>query len=249
MPVRAELFRIVLRHGIEVENALEPTLEFLDAYPSTFAEDASPTDRSARTTWTGKPWRCRASRPPRSRRFSSARARSSGGCEESPPDASLAGAAALDPLERAHRLFEGFAGIRGIGLSKVTKTLHPKRPALIPMLDSSSRRTLSGTTSAARSPSGSAPRRSSGATRSISTAIEPLRGGLHAELPVRGPAHRGADPRHLDLVRLRGSRASSASRSSSSVSCAARHARGPEVPATNGTLVEPRRRRGRRSRP
>ena len=33
-------------------------------------------------------------------------------------------------------LFEGFAGIRGIGLSKVTKTLHPKRPALIPMLDS-----------------------------------------------------------------------------------------------------------------
>ena len=44
MPVRAELFRIVLRHGIEVENALEPTLEFLDAYPSTVAEEASPTE-------------------------------------------------------------------------------------------------------------------------------------------------------------------------------------------------------------
>jgi hypothetical protein len=29
-----------------------------------------------------------------------------------------------------------FADIRGIGFSKMTKALHPKRPALIPMLDS-----------------------------------------------------------------------------------------------------------------
>jgi len=49
MPVRAELFRIVLRHGIEVENALEPTLEFLHAYPSTVAEEALRQSRSART--------------------------------------------------------------------------------------------------------------------------------------------------------------------------------------------------------
>jgi hypothetical protein len=34
------------------------------------------------------------------------------------------------------QLFEAFADIRGIGLSKVTKALHPKRPALVPMLDS-----------------------------------------------------------------------------------------------------------------
>ena len=33
-------------------------------------------------------------------------------------------------------LFEAFAGIHGVGFSKMTKTLHPKRPALIPMLDS-----------------------------------------------------------------------------------------------------------------
>jgi len=44
MPVRTELFRIVLRHGIEVENALEPTLEFLDAYPGAVADAASPTE-------------------------------------------------------------------------------------------------------------------------------------------------------------------------------------------------------------
>ena len=37
------------------------------------------------------------------------------------------------PLEQ---LFDAFAGIRGVGFSKMTKTLHRKRPALIPMLDS-----------------------------------------------------------------------------------------------------------------
>ena len=34
------------------------------------------------------------------------------------------------------QLFDAFADIRGVGFSKMTKTLHPKRPALIPMLDS-----------------------------------------------------------------------------------------------------------------
>ena len=34
------------------------------------------------------------------------------------------------------RLFDAFADIRGVGFSKMTKALHPKRPALIPMLDS-----------------------------------------------------------------------------------------------------------------
>jgi hypothetical protein len=49
-------------------------------------------------------------------------------------DASLtARAVAWPPLER---LFIEFEDLRGIGLSKMTKTLHPKRPALIPMLDS-----------------------------------------------------------------------------------------------------------------
>ncbi len=50
------------------------------------------------------------------------------------PEASLA---ARDvPWDELARLFDAFAGIRGVGLSKMTKALHPKRPALIPMLDS-----------------------------------------------------------------------------------------------------------------
>jgi uncharacterized protein DUF6308 len=52
------------------------------------------------------------------------------------PDASLAGPAAAMPWTPLRRLFDGFADIRGIGFSKMTKALHPKRPALIPMLDS-----------------------------------------------------------------------------------------------------------------
>jgi len=40
------------------------------------------------------------------------------------------------PWEPLSRLFDAFAGIRGVGFSKMTKALHRKRPALIPMLDS-----------------------------------------------------------------------------------------------------------------
>jgi hypothetical protein len=51
-------------------------------------------------------------------------------------DASLTGAATSVPWLPLRQLFEAFANIRGVGLSKMTKALHYKRPALIPMLDS-----------------------------------------------------------------------------------------------------------------
>jgi hypothetical protein len=50
--------------------------------------------------------------------------------------ASLAHEARTIPWIELTRLFDSFAGIGGVGLSKTTKALHPKRPALIPMLDS-----------------------------------------------------------------------------------------------------------------
>jgi hypothetical protein len=50
------------------------------------------------------------------------------------PNASLA---ARDvPWAQLRELFDAFADIRGVGASKMTKTLHRKRPALIPILDS-----------------------------------------------------------------------------------------------------------------
>ena len=52
------------------------------------------------------------------------------------PDGSLAGAASSVPWASLRQLFDAFADIRGVGFSKMTKALHRKRPALIPMLDS-----------------------------------------------------------------------------------------------------------------
>ena len=50
------------------------------------------------------------------------------------PDASLA--ARSIPWAALERLFAAFADIPGVGLSKATKALYPKRPALVLMLDS-----------------------------------------------------------------------------------------------------------------
>lgn len=52
------------------------------------------------------------------------------------PDASLLGPGDTVPWVALRQLFDAFAGISGVGLSKATKTLHRKRPALVPMLDS-----------------------------------------------------------------------------------------------------------------
>jgi len=52
------------------------------------------------------------------------------------PDASLAGTDKSVPWPALSQLFDAFADIRGVGFSKMTKALHWKRPALIPLLDS-----------------------------------------------------------------------------------------------------------------
>ncbi|HYX84047.1 MAG TPA: DUF6308 family protein [Gaiellales bacterium] len=52
------------------------------------------------------------------------------------PHASLAGVVNSVPWLPLKQLFDAFADIRGVGFSKMTKTLHRRRPALIPMLDS-----------------------------------------------------------------------------------------------------------------
>ncbi len=52
------------------------------------------------------------------------------------PHASLTGAGNAVPWLPLRQLFDAFADIRGVGFSKMTKALHRKRPALIPMLDS-----------------------------------------------------------------------------------------------------------------
>jgi Family of unknown function (DUF6308) len=60
------------------------------------------------------------------------------------PQASLAGAADSVPWLALRQLFDAFADIRGVGFAKMTKALHPKRPALIPLLDSIVQKYLTG---------------------------------------------------------------------------------------------------------
>lgn len=63
------------------------------------------------------------------------------------PDASLAGAAeaaGAAPWPALRQLFDAFADIKGVGFAKMTKALHPKRPGLIPMLDSWVQKYLAG---------------------------------------------------------------------------------------------------------
>jgi hypothetical protein len=55
---------------------------------------------------------------------------------EIPPGTSLSGKVNTVPWLPLRHLFDAFAGILGIGVAKMTKALYPKRPALIPMLDS-----------------------------------------------------------------------------------------------------------------
>ena len=51
-------------------------------------------------------------------------------------------------------LFGAFAGIRGVGMSKMTKALYRKRPALIPILDSIVQRYLEEDDPGAQAPFG-----------------------------------------------------------------------------------------------
>jgi len=127
---------VTLRHGLVVEDPLEAALRFLSAYLSYDAQGPS---------------------RPKSFDESDLRRANRGGARISAAEIAAVLARrgeieralrAIDPassLARAERsvpwaplrgLFDGFADIRGIGFSKMTKALHPKRPALIPLLDS-----------------------------------------------------------------------------------------------------------------
>jgi Family of unknown function (DUF6308) len=157
---------IILRGGVEVENPLELALEFLTAYSSYEAYDSSgPASFDESDLRLANRGGARLSAAEIAaildRRVGIERA-----LRKVHADASLADATSSIPWIALTRLFDAFADIRGIGFSKMTKALHPKRPALIPMLDRVVHAYLAKADPARRSPgrSGSAPPRSSAAT-------------------------------------------------------------------------------------
>jgi hypothetical protein len=127
---------IVLRGGVEVENPLELALEFLRKYSSYEVYDASrPASFNEGDLRLANRGGARISATEIAaileRRGEIERA-----LRKIKPDASLADATSSIPWIALTRLFDAFADIHGIGFSKMTKALHRKRPALIPMLDS-----------------------------------------------------------------------------------------------------------------
>jgi hypothetical protein len=123
---------IVLRRGVELSSPLVPALEFLEAYgvgtpsstPGSFDEDDL-----RRANRGGARISAAEIEAILARRRAIERA-----LGEIPSRASLAGSSI--PWAKLTQLFNAFADIRGVGFSKMTKALHPKRPALVPMLDS-----------------------------------------------------------------------------------------------------------------
>ncbi len=126
---------VVLRGGVTVEDPLTIVLGFLEAWrldvgegspPRSFAEiDLRLANRAGARISAGEiaavlERRRKIERALRAIAF----------------DASLLGSGDTVPWLALRQLFDAFAGIRGVGLSKATKSLHQKRPALIPMLDS-----------------------------------------------------------------------------------------------------------------
>jgi Family of unknown function (DUF6308) len=127
---------IILRGGVELENPLELALEFLEAYSSHEAYDSSGSasfDESDLRLANRGGARISATEIAAilERRGEIERA-----LRKIEPDASLAAATSSVPWLGLTRLFDAFAEIRGVGFSKMTKALHRKRPALIPLLDS-----------------------------------------------------------------------------------------------------------------
>jgi hypothetical protein len=127
---------IILRGGVELENPLELALGFLEAYSGYEGDDSSGAasfDESDLRLANRGGARISAVEIAAilERRGEIERA-----LRRIDPDASLADATGSIPWIPLTRLFDTFADIRGVGFSKMTKALHRKRPALIPMLDS-----------------------------------------------------------------------------------------------------------------
>ena len=143
---------IILRGGVEVENPLELALEFLAAYSSYDAPGSSgPASFDEGDLRSANRGGARISAAEIAaileRRGEIERA-----LRNIHPAASLAEAASSIPWIPLTRLFDAFADIRGIGFSKMTKALHRKRPALIPILDSVVQTYLTRDDPAMRSP-------------------------------------------------------------------------------------------------
>jgi hypothetical protein len=122
---------VVLRDGAVVDDPLAEALGFVEAYGAP-GEDATPDSFDERDLRAANRGGARIAAA-EIRAILEHRTEIELALRAIPPSTSLTGPV---PWVALTELFQAFAGIRGVGFSKMTKALHPKRPALIPMLDS-----------------------------------------------------------------------------------------------------------------
>jgi len=191
---------IVLRGGVEIEHPLELALEFLVAYSSYEAGDssghASFDERDLRLANRG------------GARISAVeieailerRGQIERALRRVHPDASLVDATSSIPWIPLTRLFDAFADIRGVGFSKMTKALHKKRPALIPMLDTVVQAYLASDDPAMPS-AGSFGERATALVRSYKRDLDRNRSVLHElQQELASRTYRLTEVRILDLL-------------------------------------------------
>ena len=191
---------VVLRNGIEVDDPLGVVLGFLQV-PGRF--DVSDPARPASF---GEPDLRLANRG--GARISAAqiaailqqRGLIERALRDIPPGASLSGQGNSVPWLPLEQLFGAFAEIQGVGMSKMTKALYPKRPALIPMLDSLVQAYLRDDDPGAQAPFAE---RALGLVRGYQRDLDRNQAAVQAvrqDLARRG--HRLTDVRILDLLIL-----------------------------------------------
>ena len=191
---------IILRGGVEVENPLELALAFLAAssgYDVAVASGPDSFDESDLRLANRGGARISAAEIAA---ILERRAEIEGALREINPAASLVDRTTSIPWTPLTRLFDAFGELRGVGFAKMTKALHKKRPALIPMLDSVVQAYLTSNDRATPS-SGSFGEGATELVRSYKRDLDVNRSALrelHRELARR--EYRLTEVRILDLV-------------------------------------------------
>jgi Family of unknown function (DUF6308) len=190
---------ITLRGGVEVENPLELALAFLAAYPGEADGSARPESFDESDLRLANRGGARISAVEigaiLERRDEIERA-----LRDVRSDASLADPTSVIPWIPLTRLFDSFADVRGVGFSKMTKALHRKRPALIPILDSVVQTYLTTDAPGTRS-SGSFGKRAIELVRSYKRDLDRNRSALQeVQRELASRTYRLTEVRILDLV-------------------------------------------------
>src|SRR4029079_15230389 len=120
----------VLRGGLEIEDPLATTIRFVEAYPAYDARDSRPNRFDESDLRHANRGGARISAA-QIAAILQRRSRIERALRSIAPDASLAEASI--PWPSLTRLFDAFAGISGIGFSKMTKAPPPTRPGRTPL--------------------------------------------------------------------------------------------------------------------